>query len=366
MFELSPLFRAQRAVESESFIAHAGQGSDRQTIELDRSQLLTCLLSGCKPTSLAALKSNIAFSLSLDSAQSEKLLNFLIDGKVIIPSIEADRLRSEGALWEEWGWRDAFDFHWAGRDLGFDNLDPEEYKSAVDLFLKNTDQVGSQPGPYKEISANGTLSLSELVPAEHPWRSLGTALLTNWQVGTFNERGLEVRDIAQVLRAALGVQREIQTELGPHVLKTSPSGGARHPVEGYVASRWVNGLSPGVYHYDAGKDSLSAVNGPEALEDLNGSCYEKEGICTASAVLFLTVRWMRHNWKYRYSRSYRMVLIDVGHVIQTVCLAGDLVDVDVYSTYAIHDELIANMLALGEDCEESPMFALGLGRGASR
>lgn len=364
-FELSPLFRVQRAVDSGSFVAVGGQGPGRQTVELDRPELLSWLFAISAPRTWRALEEGLAFSLGLDLAESERLLTFLVDANVFVPPPEADRLRGEGKRWEEWGWRDAFDFHWACRNLEFDNLDSEEYKSTVAEFFEDRQNVGPQPGPYKEVSSEVTFPLGELVPPAQPWRSLGTTLLTNWHVGRFEQRGLDIRDIAQFMRYAFGAQKELPSELGPHVLKASPSGGARHPVEAYVASRWVDGLQPGVYHYHPRSDSLSLVNGVAALEDLDAACYGKEGICTASAVVFLTVRWIRHNWKYRYSRSYRMVLMDVGHVIQTACLAGALVDVDVYSTYAIHDGLIPRMLSLGDDCDESPMFALGLGKGAT-
>ena len=39
-------------------------------------------------------------------------------------------------------------------------------------------------------------------------------------------------------------------------LKTSPSGGARHAVEAYVAVRRVDGLTAGIYHYEAASHRL--------------------------------------------------------------------------------------------------------------
>jgi hypothetical protein len=43
------------------------------------------------------------------------------------------------------------------------------------------------------------------------------------------------------------------------VLKTSPSGGARHPIEAYVLVRRVTGIRPGVYHYSVKRHALSAA-----------------------------------------------------------------------------------------------------------
>src|SRR6185437_563001 len=47
--------------------------------------------------------------------------------------------------------------------------------------------------------------------------------------------------------------------LGRLPLKTSPSAGARHPIEAYVLSIRVHGLQPGLYHYQMQAHCLEHV-----------------------------------------------------------------------------------------------------------
>jgi SagB-type dehydrogenase family enzyme len=168
-------------------------------------------------------------------------------------------------------------------------------------------------------------------------------------------------DIAFALKETFGVQREVRNVFGGHVLKAYPSGGARHPIEVYLAARAVDGLAPGFYHYHPHLQRLTEVNGETALVGINDACFNKEGIESASVVVILTVRWLRHSWKYRYPRSYRMVLLEIGHALQAFCLAGMLIGRSVYSSYALNDTALLEMLDLGDDCAEMPVMVFGLG-----
>ena len=66
--------------------------------------------------------------------------------------------------------------------------------------------------------------------------------------------------LATLLGLTWGVQAWVDVDgFGWMPLKTSPSGGARHAVEAYVAVRRVDGLAPGIYHYEAASHRLVRV-----------------------------------------------------------------------------------------------------------
>ena len=50
-------------------------------------------------------------------------------------------------------------------------------------------------------------------------------------------------------------------QVGQYVLKTSPSGGARHPTEVYPVVLRVDGVEPGLYHYSVKNHGLELLRG---------------------------------------------------------------------------------------------------------
>ncbi|MFG1815314.1 SagB/ThcOx family dehydrogenase [Kribbella sp. NPDC049174] len=366
-FELSPLFRAERrSTDGGCFAVAAGQGATRQIYDIDGDDsggILTWLLS-VSAAPLDDLERSVAQQLEVEPSGAHKLCELLIEAQVLVSGADAAKLRESGRQWEAWGWRDAFDFHASFHGDSFMAYDTEQFRDLIDELVADARNIGPQPSPYKEYEGRETIPLRQPKELSGPRVTLEKALLDNWPVAYFNHSGVELNDVVQLLGAAFGVQHEVDDAfLGPHLLKSYPSGGARHPIEVYLAARDVHGLAPGIYHYNPGSHVLVPVNGASALDPMNDACFQKPGIETASAVLFMTVRWFRHNWKYRYPRSYRMVLIEVGHAIQTACLTGALTNAQVYSSYAINDAAVSDMLALSDDCDELPVMALALGMG---
>ena len=103
-------------------------------------------------------------------------------------------------------------------------------------------------------------------------------------------------------------------------MKTSPSGGSRHPLELYVCARRVAGLEPGLYHYAADDHCLERLarhNRPARVRRYLPGQFFYEG---AAALLFFTAVFERYQWKYHSARAYRAVFIEAGHQCQTFCL----------------------------------------------
>jgi SagB-type dehydrogenase family enzyme len=99
---------------------------------------------------------------------------------------------------------------------------------------------------------------------------------------------------------------------GDFLIKTSPSGGSRHPTECYVVCRDVLGVPDGIYHYSVRSHALETVRSeiPPAVESQPGN--------EAPVTLVLASVVERNMWRYREPRTYRVLLHDVGHLVQTL------------------------------------------------
>ena len=127
--------------------------------------------------------------------------------------------------------------------------------------------------------------------------------------------------LGELLGWTSGVQQWARLQgQGELPMKTSPSGGSRHPLELYVCARRVAGLEPGLYHYAADDHCLERLarhDRPARVRRYLPGQFFYEG---AAALLFFTAVFERYQWKYDSARAYRAVFIEAGHQCQTFCL----------------------------------------------
>jgi putative peptide maturation dehydrogenase len=170
---------------------------------------------------------------------------------------------------------------------------------------------------------------------------------------------------ATVLRTVFGARGTATYDGGLEIVrKTSPSGGALHPIEAYPLVRRVEGLAPGLYHYAAAAHELELVeplSGPHAGELLRRLTSGQGFFAGAQAAFLLTVRFRRNFWKYWAQREqYGVLLLDAGHLSQTHYLVATELGLGAYVTAVVDHEEAARRLGLGR-FEEGLLALLGLG-----
>ena len=177
-------------------------------------------------------------------------------------------------------------------------------------------------------------------------------------------RALRLADLAQVLERSVGVRGRVQAADDFEVLKkTSPSGGALHPTEAYLLVRAVDGLAPGIYHYRAGDHALQPL--PFDGDGLDRLAWLAVGgqpwFANAHALVILAPRFGRNFWKYRnHPKAYRVAILDVGHLSQTLQLAATALGLGTFVTAAINEVDIERALGL-DGIAEGPLAVCGVG-----
>ncbi len=184
-----------------------------------------------------------------------------------------------------------------------------------------------------------------------------------------SERVLELRDLAILLRYTFGCHGYAQLDEDVVLLhKTSPSGGSLHPIEAYPLILNVESLAPGIYHYSIKDHSLELVEEMSnqharrlAVDFSNGQLYAE----TAHALVILTARFFRNQWKYRRrSRTYGVMLMDAGHLSQTFYLVATNLGLGAFYTAAINGPLIEKKIGVRAP-EEGAIGICGCGIKAS-
>jgi SagB-type dehydrogenase family enzyme len=146
-------------------------------------------------------------------------------------------------------------------------------------------------------------------------------------------------------------------------LKTAPSGGARHSIEAYVLVRRVEGIAPGLYHYQPASHQLHAMRELSAGDSKAAmlAYLPRQGFYgDASAIVLMTTVFARVQWRYAFARAYRTILAEAGHHAQTFCLVATWLGLAPFCTMALADSRIERDLQI-DGVGESVIYAAGVG-----
>jgi len=255
------------------------------------------------------------------------------------------------ATWKDWSPAASF-FHFTTKD-GHAPIEPEDSWRE----LKERARSKPIPSPIKRYAKNRKVFL----PPARTTGDLPRVLLERQTWRRFSRQPLELQKLATLLGLSFGVQSWLEVRgLGRVALKTSPSGGARHPIEAYVLALRVRGLPRGLYHYDAGGHQLEllrrSASPKQLVRYLNGQWW----FGGASALVLMTAVFARTQWKYPAPRAYRVVLIDAGHLCQTFCLVATWLGLAPFCTMALADSRIEQDLGI-DGVTESILYTAGVG-----
>jgi putative peptide maturation dehydrogenase len=182
-------------------------------------------------------------------------------------------------------------------------------------------------------------------------------------------RPLPLADLATLLKRVYGVQG--MEELAPGAIalkKNHPSGGGLHPVEAYLIAQRVEGLQPGLYHYNVeahALDLLRAMPADEARALATVAVAGQEYFADAPVMIVMAARFARSMWKYRnHPKIYRAILLEMGHISQNVYLTATEMNLGAFITAAINEVEIEQAFAL-EPLSEGPLAVCGFGARAA-
>jgi SagB-type dehydrogenase family enzyme len=261
-------------------------------------------------------------------------------------------------VWRDWGVEARF-FHFATKHAfrWGQALNRQRYTRA---FLKRH----PQPAQLKSYPEAHQVGLPR--QAVRPHSEFERVLLARRTHRRFGPGKISLEQISAILDLTWGIKGHLLWPgLGQLLLKTSPSGGARHSLEVYLFALRVEGLRRGVYHYRADRHSLELIHGRAGEDRLVKLCAGQDWIRQCSALFMMTAVLPRVMWRYRFSRTYRVVLLEAGHFCQTFCLVATWLGLAPFCTAALVDPKIEQELDL-DGATETVLYAAGVGKKLSR
>jgi SagB-type dehydrogenase family enzyme len=183
----------------------------------------------------------------------------------------------------------------------------------------------------------------------------------------FSERPMDLEDLSTLLWLTCGVQYWVKLpgSIGRVALKTSPSAGARHPLEAYVAVLRARGLARGLYHYSPDTHVLELLRRGCRSHQFGSYLAGQSWYSSASVLMFMGAVFGRNQWKYPDPAAYRTVILDAGHMCQTFCLTATWLGLAPFCTMALAESKVEKALGL-DGISESVVYAAGVGTRPSK
>ena len=177
-------------------------------------------------------------------------------------------------------------------------------------------------------------------------------------------RTLPLELTAQLLERVFSAHASVRvTEDTVFLKKSSPSGGGLHPVEAYLLVRDVAGVVPGLYPYDPVAHELRRLPAPEVplRELMLRAVAAQSWFADAHVMAVMAPRYARNFWKYRqHPKAYKAILLEAGHLSQTLYLSATEAGLAAYVTCAINETCLDEAFGL-DSMNEGSLAVCGFG-----
>lgn len=202
-----------------------------------------------------------------------------------------------------------------------------------------------------EIRAEKNLKVNLPPPQKEGLISVESALGQRRSVRSYGETPLALADIGQILWAAQGITSSQNR-------RTAPSAGALYPLELYLVSGRVSGLSSGIYRYSPRDHDLTMIAPGDVHAQLTTASWSQNWIRAAPAIVVVAAIPARTAVRYG-DRTSRYVAMEVGAVVQNIQLQG--VSLRIGSTFvgAFDDKPFKKILGLPGNEQVMALVPLG-------
>ena len=209
------------------------------------------------------------------------------------------------------------------------------------------------PGVYKRYpDAEKVIALPK--PETGGGKGLWEVIAQRRSQRDYASQPVTLDELSQMLWASQGI-----TGNG-HELRAAPSAGALYPIETYLVVNRVDGVEPGVYHYDIRRHRIERLRagdfGPAAAQAALG----QDMVADAGVVFVWTAVTARNKSKYA-ERGYRYMYLDAGHIGAHVSLAAQALGLGSCAVGALFDDELNDLLGV-DGVAETVVYMTAVGR----
>ena len=324
--------------------------SDKTTFEIRNPRVILDILQyAIYPKTADEICAYIAAASQCTEDTATRLLTLLVGKSILVERSEEDRCLLSAALqkWHSFGWGAAAFYHYFTRDFPFLDYSRQDAYYTDQSLMTHYKSLRPEPDRYKDYPDT---ELFVPLPVVHD--VLNDVSLHNFQDGMRSKpqpSALTTDILGTILFYTFGRTGSIKYPVvEPLLRKCSPSGGARHPTEGYLAIFDVQGIAPGLYHYSVRREGLELISRGQYKDfifDLLHTLNEREDM-DPKAIIFFASLVERNMWRYREPRTFRVTQLDIGHATWTSQLVSAALGIKIFGHHGMDAHLIEALYGL--------------------
>ncbi|MCR6850384.1 SagB/ThcOx family dehydrogenase [Bacillus sp. IBL03825] len=355
-FKLNPFFRVSFGppITCELFL-------ENKSVILPNSQYLQLLNDFKTPKPFFALIALTTCTLNLNRTEAKEVLTDLIQQQLLVPSEKEFPKMSSVKHWVNRGWLEALMLHLKSKDISFDDdlvADPDNYNAKV---LANLIDKEGTPNFWKEYpdKTNFALPKPKNPPSDKTLQDVLLQRRSNrpWCIGHLTIEQLSIiLYYANLETYFLRTEAEKNYNTNPELLLNS----AFSALETYFFVFKVDGLTPGLYHYDPRKHQVTLIKEGHFENEVVRMCIGQDRPKGAACTFVISSVWKRYMYRYRHARAYRTLLVNVAELAQKYILLATALNFSNFLTPALQDEYADELLGVN-GYEEAPLYVVAIG-----
>jgi SagB-type dehydrogenase family enzyme len=277
--------------------------------------------------------------------------------------IEADEDERIARQWGPWA-PEASLYHYSTQDEHYTRIDP---------FAERLDPAARDEAEPKLAGENGTHTLFTCYPdagrlllPRTPARlsePFDRVLYRRRTHRDFTDEPVPLETLSTLLAVVFGPVDFIDSGRSALMRRTSAAGGSRQELDAYLGIRNVASVPAGIYHYNILEHSLELLSEGLTRDRVVELCGMQEWAGGTAFLVVLSAVIDRMLSKYRSPRSYRVCLLNAGHLGQTFALTATALGLGPFQTVAFGDSAVAEAFGL-DNVGHTPMYILAAGRPA--
>lgn len=201
----------------------------------------------------------------------------------------------------------------------------------------------------------GTKSMRLPSPKYRGKVSVEEAIFKRRSIRRYKDELLTLEDVSQLLWAAGGMTVDAITG----ATRAYPSAGGIYPLKIYLVAGEVDGLAPGIYHYNWKEHTINQVKEGDLRRQLMLSALGQKMIGDAPVSIVITAVYSRTTRRYGKRGELRYVPMDVGHAGQNIHLQAEALGLGTVVIGAFRDEAVKGVLGVKD---EQPLYIMPVGK----
>jgi len=259
--------------------------------------------------------------------------------------------------WDEYKWGDSAEYHFFTYDYPF--LDYTRGGSGWSIANQrmNDYSVNTPDTNRTKIYSENHVRINFPLPFNNTLTELRDS------VSAKQDTTLNIDDLALI--SAFGFAKTTEAPIPwngvPLMRRTSPSGGSRHPTEGYLIACNIKGLENGIYHIQSSPFCFVALETKCSINPskLFPEFYHNNSLPEPAAIIILTSIFERNMFRYREPRTFRTIHMDAGHIIGTIELITGHLNINTCTSHLFDEKGIEELIGI-DGLSEGAITTIGV------